>query len=85
VVKNAFVASALAFIAIKHPIAERKILATEYYGKTLRIIRKDLIEAPGEDVLLAILLVNFTEASCMDEHFPSRLLTPKKGNAIVDA
>jgi hypothetical protein len=84
-VKNAYVAFALAFIAMKYTNAERKILATEYYGKTLRIIRKDLIDAPQEDVLSAMLLVNFTEVSCMDKHFTSRLLTPKKGNAIFDA
>jgi hypothetical protein len=68
-VKNAYVAFGLAFIAMKHTNAERKILAAEYYNKTLRIIRKDLIEAPQEDVLSAMLLVNFTEVGCMDKHF----------------
>jgi hypothetical protein len=84
-VKNAYVAFAITFIAMKHSNVERKILAAEYYGKTLRIIRKDLIHAPREELLSAMLLVNFTEVSSMDKHFPSRLLTPKKGNAIFDA
>ena len=82
VVKNAYVASGLTLMAMKQSNVEKKLLAAEYYGRTLRIIRKDIIDAPREEVLGAMLLVNFTEVSCMDKHFPSRLLTPKKGNAI---
>jgi hypothetical protein len=63
VVKNAYVACAHTIMAMKNSDAERKLLAAEYYSKTLKIIRKDLIDAPGEDLLSAVLLVNFTEVS----------------------
>ena len=83
--KNAFIVFTLMFIVIKHPIIERKILAIEYYSKTFRIIHKDLIKALKEDILLAILLVNFIKVSYINKHFLSCLLTLKKGNAIVNA
>jgi hypothetical protein len=85
VVKNAYVAAAQTFMAMKDSTAERKLISAEYYSKTIKIIRKDLIDAPGEDLLSAVLLVNFTEVSCIDKYFPSHPLTLKAGNAICDA
>jgi hypothetical protein len=67
VVKNAYVACAQTLMAMKDSNTERNILATEYYNKTLRIIRQNLLDAPREDLLWAMLLVNFTEVSCMDK------------------